>query len=269
MQGYDGRPWVLLRHRHGWAAVPGRGLRSSFEISAGVGLSRHEAWLVGKRPLATPPTAEHWTGSTWTSTAAPLPQGAVSGAFNAVARVPGTGDVVAVGKYVAPFEPDHPYAAMWDGSGWAQLPMAGLVAGTAHAVTALSATDAWLVGRRGDGRPLIEHWDGSLWTEAAGPDVGTPVTLADVAAASSTDVVAVGYRGDCGNAPCVRDTVTVSFDGAAWSRVPSTNPSAKGVNALYGAAAIPGTKLFWAVGEVGQHRELEGSTRTLVEQCRC
>jgi hypothetical protein len=268
-QGTDKHPWVLHRGRSGWTALPRRGLRRPFAIRGGLGLSPTSAWIVGQRPLATPPTAAHWNGARWTMTSAPLPPQAISGAFYGITRVPGTSQVITVGEYVASGRPHVPYAARWDGTAWQQMPLA-TPSGRAFAVTALSGSDAWLVGQQAGGRALVEHWDGVAWMEVGTPDTGSSVTLADVAAATSTDVVAVGFARTCTPAGgCSRRTLTERYDGSGWSVIPSANPSKVGRNLLFGTSNVPGTGVFWAVGEQGRPRHVEGADLTLVEKCAC
>ncbi len=268
-QGTDKHPWVLHKRRSRWVSIPRRGLVRPFMIWSGLGLSQNSAWVVGQRPLATPPTAARWDGTRWTMTSAPLPDPSISGVFYGVARVPGTSRVIAVGEYEAPGQPHVPYAAQWDGTAWTQMSMSA-GAGSAYAVTAISGSDAWLVGQQVGGRALVEHWDGVAWTTVSTPEVGTSVTLADVASASSTDVVTVGFARTCTPAEgCSRTTLTERYDGSGWSVVPSANPSKAGVNLLFGTSNVPGTGVFWAVGEQGRTRHLEGADRTLVERCAC
>jgi hypothetical protein len=268
-QGTDKHPWILHKSRAGWTATSRRGLARPFAIQSGLGLSPTSAWMVGRRPLATPPTAAHWNGVRWIMTSAPLPQLSISGVFYGITRVPGTSQVIAVGEYVAPGRPHVPYAALWDGTAWQQMPVA-TTSGKFFAVTATSGSDAWLVGEQSVGRALVEHWDGIAWTEVPTPDLDSPVTLADIAAATSTDVVAVGFARSCTPAgDCSHTTLTEQYDGTGWSVVPSANPSKAGVNLLFGASNVPGTGVFWAVGEQGRKRHLEGAELTLVERCVC
>jgi hypothetical protein len=115
-----------------------------------------------------------------------------------------------------------------------------------NGVAALSATDAWAVGNicHSDGCPallaggptLIAHWNGTKWSRVPSPNDGTSF-LAGVAAASPTDIWAVGFGAD--------GPLILHWNGAAWSIVP--NP-AKGTNTeLAGVAAVSGSDA-WAVG---------------------
>jgi hypothetical protein len=74
-------------------------------------------------------------------------------------------------------------------------------------VTAISPTNAWAVGaydavatpgRATPDETLIEHWNGKSWTVQKSPNPGGSGNnndLYDVAAASPSDVWAVGFEG--------------------------------------------------------------------------
>jgi len=91
-----------------------------------------------------------------------------------------------------------------------------------NGVSAGSATDVWAVGYYGRitaqataGKPLILHWDGTSWTQAASPFFGTASGLDSVAALSSTDAWATGgtfHKHRSGA------TVIMHWNGSAWTR---------------------------------------------------
>src|SRR5579859_2212802 len=133
----------------------------------------------------------------------------------------------------------------WNGSSWRHVPSPdpGGKSGnnTLLSVTAVSRTDAWAVGdysTSGTTQALIEHWDGTAWTQVPGAQVSFANVLDGVAAVSATDVWAVG---EYFNNADVGQTLIEHWDGATWTRVPSPNPggSANG-NFLSGAAAVSG-----------------------------
>ncbi|HUP15895.1 MAG TPA: hypothetical protein VM848_07580 [Acidimicrobiia bacterium] len=114
-------------------------------------------------------------------------------------------------------------------------------------VVAVSASDVWAVGWLG-GFAAIQHWDGTSWTNATVPAVGgaTQSRLLGVDAAGANDVWAVGYA-------IVDDayrTLTIHWDGTAWSIVPSPNLAIAGsavINALNDVTIVSATDA-WAVG---------------------
>jgi hypothetical protein len=84
---------------------------------------------------------------------------------------------------------------------------------------------------------LIAHWDGSTWQGTAG---GRGV-LTDVAAVSSSNAWAVGYRQSAGPPR----TIIMHWNGKFWNQL---LPSPQG--SLHGVAAIS-SKNVWAVGTQG------------------
>jgi hypothetical protein len=108
------------------------------------------------------------------------------------------------------------------------------VSGTLNAVAAVSAADAWAVGSTNSNGPLIMHWNGSAWTQAAG--LGTKNgDLRGVAVASADDVWAVGNVIGGG-------TLIMHWNGTAWHRVPSPHG-----DLLLGVTATS-ARNAWAVG---------------------
>jgi hypothetical protein len=95
-----------------------------------------------------------------------------------------------------------PLAEHWDGTAWRVVPtpVDGRHIRVLHDVSALAVDDVWAVGTqivRGTGsvHPLIEHWNGSVWTIMRDPRThGGRAELFAVSAASPTNVWAVGYR---------------------------------------------------------------------------
>jgi hypothetical protein len=150
-------------------------------------------------------------------------------------------------------------------------PNPGVYGNLLKGVSARTATDAWAVGATatsGSNQPLIQHWNGTSWTNVPAP---SPVpgcqdgniqwagnTLNGVAAVSGTDVWAVGHT-------CyTMKTLAEHWNGSAWSIVPSPSFATGGdgiQNTLNGVAAVSGTNV-WAVGS---HTASNGAYVTLVE----
>ncbi|HUS16131.1 MAG TPA: S-layer homology domain-containing protein, partial [Chloroflexia bacterium] len=125
-------------------------------------------------------------------------------------------------------------------------------------VAAVGPNDVWAVGRTHDanngalGGTLIEHWDGTSWTQVPGPGgtIDHQGRLNAVAAVGPNDVWAVGmyYPGTAGQ------TLIEHWNGTAWSVVPS--PNRPGYNELLGVTAIAADDV-WAVGySAGDHATL-------------
>jgi len=137
-------------------------------------------------------------------------------------------------------------------SGWEVVssPSPGLDQSRLYAVSALSSTDVWAVGRYflagGSGRALIEHWDGSQWSVVPAPTIGTGLdALYGVAALAPNDVWAVGEN-YTHSSPNQYSALAMHWDGSSWTLVPTANPSPAG-RRLHDIAA-PATGDVWAVG---------------------
>lgn len=136
----------------------------------------------------------------------------------------------------------------WDGTAWAVIPnpLSNAQDSMLSAVTAVSSTDVWAVGRRSDGVatvPLAEHWDGTAWTVVATPTGAAPVALKDVTASGPDDVWAVGAQTEQGLAvPLVEH-----WDGAVWT-IATDLPDLG--NAQIDQAYAAGANDMWAIVEV-------------------
>ena len=208
-------------------------------------ISATDIWAVGfyqncqrqNRPLTL-----HWDGTGWKVVSAPAPPGNGNPAIRAVAAS-ATNDVWMVG-FVDPA--NTPIIEHWDGLAWSLVssPRGGI---RLFGVTAISPRDAWAVGADTScthcQAPIIEHWDGTAWTIVSTPLVDSP-TLTAVAAISSTNVWAVGYTGNV-NDPQTLRTLTLHWDGSAWTTVSSPSPDASAQ--LFGVSGSPDGNV-WAVG---------------------
>src|SRR5215216_1960186 len=124
-----------------------------------------------------------------------------------------------------------------------------------NAVAVVSANDGWAVGfsPHPSGTPLyirqtlIEHWNGSKWSVVASPNPTgkTWVVLNGVAALSANDIWAVGHSGDPSSIPL--QTLTMHWNGAGWSIIPSPSPGTYNGNVLNAVTATSANDV-WAVG---------------------
>ncbi len=74
----------------------------------------------------------------------------------------------------------QPYLAVREGDRWQRLTVEGLEAAALADIEVPTPDTGWAVGHRIDGatiRALIVRWDGTAWSEVAGPDVGDAPTL--------------------------------------------------------------------------------------------
>jgi hypothetical protein len=139
----------------------------------------------------------------------------------------------------------------WAGSAWVvqSSPNPGRFS-VLSGVSAPTSTDAWAVGSYNDPMwtcaTLVEHYDGSSWTQVASPNVGDRGNfLFSVKMASTTNGWAVGtWR----NSPKA-STLILHYNGTKWLQQNSPNPSPN-EDMLLGIAAGSSTAA-WAVGFQG------------------
>ena len=116
-----------------------------------------------------------------------------------------------------------------------------------NSLSILSATDIWGVGntftKLGYPRTLTEHWNGSVWSRVASPNVLKGMNgdeLSSVAAVSPQDVWAVGY-----SSAAYDQALVEHWNGTRWSIVAAPDPAPE--VRLLGVTAISATDI-WAVG---------------------
>lgn len=137
----------------------------------------------------------------------------------------------------------------WDGTHWCEVPSPdpSTYSNVLYAVSARSADDAWAVGTynasNGGIDTLIEHWDGTSWSQVPSPDPSVPYLinyLFGIAAQSPKSVWAVGnYAVSTG-----QSTLILHWDGSSWSQVTGPNPLQ--YNYLQAVATYKSST--WAVG---------------------
>jgi hypothetical protein len=96
-----------------------------------------------------------------------------------------------------------------------------------YGVSAVSASDAWVVGTLDDTVDLFDeqvytivlHWDGTTWSKVPSPSPSSSsyhTFLNDVSANSPTDAWAVGYYSDLSTG--INVTLILHWDGTSWSQ---------------------------------------------------
>ena len=245
---WDGTAWTQAR-----SANPGG--RTSNQLTAVDARSANDVWAVGFNTVFGTTVIRHWDGTRWKQDASPSPGGQSRvDELDGVSADSAT-DAWAVGaawsnRAEAPALIEH-----WDGSSWTTVPNPKVCDSLypypcLNSVSALSPTDVWAVGDEvpaGDGfAALIEHWDGTAWTEVPNVTVAAGTTaLNGVDAITATDVWAVGT---ITLIPGTTRTFIEHWDGTSWKRVRSPNQRAgAGSNALFGVGGTSATDI-WAVG---------------------
>jgi hypothetical protein len=112
-----------------------------------------------------------------------------------------------------------------------------------------TAGDGWAVGTLGATAPLVEHWDGTAWSEVSTPTLGPDTGLNGVVRVARDDGWAVGFQ----LVLAKKQSLTEHWDGTSWTVVPSADPGPDG-NILTGVATAPGAPVL----SVGY--QVDGST---------
>jgi hypothetical protein len=213
-------------------------------------LGARDAWAVGGKATASSndTLALHWNGTSWSAVPTPNPEvqcedGDIMWAGQALTGVSGVSanDVWAVGAGCYGISPlvEH-----WNGSAWSLVPGARLGGpdggewASLSDVAAISSSNVWAVGyvSSGNGRPLIEHWSGTGWSEVQGAAAAESY-LASISATGPNDVWAVGGT-DAGT------NLIEHWNGTAWSVAATPQPAASSLDSV---AAISPVNA-WAVG---------------------
>jgi hypothetical protein len=204
---------------------------------------------------------ESWNGSAWSVVPSPSP--GTFGFFSGVSCVSSSA-CTAVGYYVNDSSAPQTLIESWDGSAWSVVASPNVETRTnaLSGVSCVSASVCTAVGyyiiRPGVPQTLTEYWNGTSWSVVTSPNPGTTShfnVLSGVSCVTASACTAVGsYR----NAH-VLHTLVESWNGSAWSVVPSPDPGTRN-NALAGASCLSATPCT-AVGFYGKG----GLNRTLVE----
>jgi len=304
----------------GSSASSGLGNSSLDSINGIAVVSGHDIWAVGGYDAYTSSgsgdlsgtLAEHWNGHVWSVVPVPDPSGTVSLGGDTLTAVTAFSsvDVWAVGYVGSPYAglggsrlellPINTLIEHWNGSAWSIVPSPDVAASNGEpawdlltAISGDSPDDIWAVGTTewdvGDNgltpsEPLVEHWNGSLWSivPAAAPvppypssKLGSAVvffsgagafgdaTLMGVTAISPRDAWAVGqYSPIDGTIPS--GTLTEHWDGSSWSVItspdrtlpePLSNGSTMANDALTAVAATPDGAI-WSAGEAAPASDL-------------
>jgi hypothetical protein len=235
---------TMIQHWDGstWKVSPSFGVPQSDEALTGISAAGpDEAWAVGWHdPYGT--ERIHGLVLRWEDQQWKVDQDADHSPIPRAVDARTADDVWAVG--VGLFE--H-----FDGSTWTHAPPPRADV-TPNAVTVLAEDDAWVVGSRliqkpgyHSGKPYIAHWDGSAWSSVSIPLSRAIGSLSGVAAASPTDIWAVGSINSAPSAP-----LALHYDGVHWRQVQV--PDAPEGGTLSGVTVVSANDV-WAVGSQDGH----------------
>jgi hypothetical protein len=172
--------------------------------------------------------AERWDGVDWQVVKTPrLPNHGEGDAVLTDVDCPKEGSCLAVG-FALGFTSGPDLTEAWDGTAWTVEPIAlpPGATGSLGSVDCVRADDCMAVGDFNlpgqPSRPLVEHWDGTDWSQLMAPrPPGKPrdAGLVGVSCSSGTDCMAVG-----GIWWTHLHVFVEHWDGVAWSVVPSPEP---------------------------------------------
>jgi hypothetical protein len=230
-----------------WSDSPHPSISSFDGFGSVTALSPTNVWAAGSGYQSeNVPLVEHFDGKTWTLVSIPLPKPNDGGAISEI-RAVAPSDIWAVGWYLPKTSGYEPLAEHWNGSTWSAVATPTIPGQAAYFenLSIVSADDIWAVGANGSATSagLAEHWNGHAWSVIPTP-AGEHGVLYGVAAKAADDVWAVGANT---TGPGVTKASVLHWNGSAWTSIAATFPLSPNY-ALYGIAAIPGTKNLLGVG---------------------
>src|SRR5215831_18933432 len=271
--GPDGSVWAagsttsgraLIVHWSGatWSQAASPSLGST-ALLYGVSASPDgSAWAVGY--TGTPSGADRtlilrWDGAAWSRTASPSPGRdalllGVSGGPCRTAWAVGDACMSRCGTMSAVY---RLLIMRWNGKAWSLVTGPGLGSDAyLYGVSAGPDGSAWAVGyvctsgchtaSEAD-QMLILRWDGTSWSRAAAPVLGSSALLDAVSAGADGTAWAVGSSctPGCLAPRAATRALILRWDGTAWSQAASPSPAGKAI--LTGVSAGPGGSA-WAAG---------------------
>jgi hypothetical protein len=220
---WDGSAWAIQDS-------PSTAIDRSNYLSEVTCVAASDCWAVGQSSdtidRARQALAMHWNGVSWSiSSSSPVDTSqVVETALESVACA-STSDCWSVGFAGITQTPRLvPWIQHWNGQAWASFPAPpDQYVQTAdhilYGVTCTSTSDCWSVGAQGTVpvQTLIDHWDGTSWSEVTSPNVSPDQDniLSAVTCVSKKDCWAVGSSDNYNQALIER------WDGTSWSIIPS------------------------------------------------
>lgn len=255
IEHYNGTSWSIVA-----SPTPSGSVSNALYGIAAV--SANDIWAVGQTTpnngtsMPPPqPLIEHWNGTTWSLIASPAISGTIFNVttLRAVTALT-SNDIWAVGGVYSSSTGLQMLVEHWNGSQWSVIPDPVTGGSGLNSLVAFSDTNVWAVGigpgsnSAVNGTTLIEHYDGTSWSVVTSPSPGTWYnTLTGVAAASPTNIWAVGSYTDYDSQPYNNLTLVEHYNGSSWSTVASPNPG--DLNDTFHAVGIDSLGNVWAAGE--------------------
>jgi hypothetical protein len=254
IERWDGTSWAI------YGSSSNGSLSNS--LAGATCTSASNCWAVGyyDNGSAYQTLIERWNGASWNVTASPDSDTTHENRLYGVTCTSAS-DCWAVGRY-SDGTTLQTLTEHWDGSSWSIIASANTSAtenNVLSGITCASTSNCWSVGSvtasGGGSRPLIEHWDGSLWSITSSSDIAG--SLSSVTCISASDCRAVGSQ----IINSAQQTFIEQWDGSSWSVANSPNTSNQ-ISSLAGVTCASDLDC-WAVGS---YLDDHGVTRTLTER---
>lgn len=249
-----------------WQIQPSPNRGSTNELTGVSTTSSTNAWAVGcfvGTSGLCHALLEHYDGTTWQALGGHGP--GMTSSLQAV-RATSSTNAWAVGTWARQGWSFHrTLIEHYDGTSWKRQVSVSYTSGDnqLEGVAATSASNAWAVGEalahNGSYFPIIEHYDGTSWTNVPITSPADSSILFGVATPGPSNVWAVGKAQSSGAAT---QTLVEHYDGSIWSRAPSPNMGSDG-SELRAVSAVSGSNV-WAVGRYFFTNNL-ADHRTLIE----
>ena len=183
---------------------------------------------------------ESWNGSVWSIVPSPNTSPTQ---VNVIDEVSCTGPTacVTVGSYYPSADLSQTLIESWNGSVWSIVPSPNTSPTEVNVLLGVSCTSASACTAMGFYNPsngfdqtLIESWNGSDWSIVTSPNTSPTQNnyLSGVSCTSPAACTAVGFQ----STASTEQTLIESWNGSAWSIVPSPNTSPSEVNLLLGVS---------------------------------
>jgi hypothetical protein len=152
-----------------------------------------------------------------------------------------------------PVSPDMAFIERWDGSSWSQVQPPTHANGDFLVDVQGTTGDLWTVGGQNQSYQsaadtvLIEHWNGTTWTEFPGQSPDLSANLFGLGYVAGNNVYAAGASAYAspGTSSETDHTLIERWNGTSWSQVTSANPT---TNDGFTAIAAITANDVWAAG---------------------
>jgi hypothetical protein len=264
-ESWDGHAWTLdTAVDPSTASVPNQGL-DAVACTSPTRCIAVGGYSVGVNTSQT--LVESWDGSTWSVVPSADTSPTADNYLNGVSCSTPT-SCVAVGSF-GPVSTGQTLVESWDGNTWSVVPSpntSSTIDNVLNSVTCTNPSFCMAVGYDDTGSSppsLIEMWNGTAWSIVSGPSTSVPNSdenfLYGVSCTDPSNCVATGHWSNTGD---VKDSTLIeSWNGSAWSVVPSPNTSPTLQDDLSGVSC-GGAGLCVTVGQT----QTAGAQQTLVEQ---